>query len=82
MNVLEDCIILLYYTRCLGSLGLVLFLSFDFISFHGRILSRYSEINNFKRLKFQKITKTYLKNAGFKGNLKYKEAVCFTGYSL
>ena len=41
-------------------------------------------MNKFKRLNFQKITMflLFLKNAGFKGNFKYKEVICFTGYSL
>ena len=49
------------------------------MSFHGRILSGYSEINKFKRLNFLKITKWHLKNADFKDHFKYNEA-CFTGY--
>ena len=40
---------------------------------------------NFKRSKdiyLSKNNKNKLKNAGFKGNFKYQEAVSFTGYSL
>ena len=29
---------------------------------------------------FSKINKNTVKNAGFKGNFKYKEVDCFTGY--
>ena len=56
----------------------------SFISFHGGILSRYSEINKFKTSKDLSIqnNKNTLKNAGFTGNFKYNEAVSFTGYSL
>ena len=56
----------------------------NFISFHGRILSRYSEINKFKTSKdltFQKLQK-HTKKAVLKGNFKYKEAGCVTRYSL
>ena len=53
--------------------------------FYGRNLSRYSEKKI--RLKkqgfnFPKITKKHTKNTVFKGKFKYKEAVCFTRYSL
>ena len=58
----------------------------SFISFHGGIWCRYSEIYKFKRSKdiFPKVThKTdILKNACFKGNFKYNESLCFTGHSL
>ena len=37
---------------------------------------------NRQRLIFPKMTKANLKNAGFKGNVKYKGAVCFNGHSL
>ena len=57
-------------------------LNVNFISFHGEILSRYSEMNKFRRLNIQKITKT-VKKAGVKGKYdKYEETVCFNGYSL
>ena len=49
--------------------------------FHGKILPRYSEINKFKDLTFQKKQK-HTKKVGLKGNFKYKKAVCFTGNSL
>ena len=50
--------------------------------FHGRILLRYSETNKYLTY-FSKNNKNNLKkNAGFKGNFKYKEAFCFIGYSL
>ena len=42
-----------------------------FISFYGRIWSRYSEINKFKKSTYlSKNNKNTLKNAGFKGNFK------------
>ena len=43
------------------------------------------DIHKFKislKLFFTKATKTQLKNAGLKGNFKYRERVCFNGYSL
>ena len=47
------------------------------------MLSRYSEKNKAdKDSTFPAVKKKALKKAGFKGNFKYKEAVCFTGYSL
>ena len=44
-------------------------------------LNNQKQIYKFKIKKhiFPKI-KTHEKNAGFKGNFKYKEAVCFRGY--
>ena len=53
-------------------------------SFCGRILSIYSELNKFeisKDLTFQN-SKNKLKKCMLKGKFKYKEAVCFPGYSL
>ena len=49
-------------------------LNASLISFNGRTCSRYSKIS--------KNNKNTLKNAGFKGNSKYKEVVCFTGYNI
>ena len=73
MNVLENCIIFL------ASVAGVLFNeNTNFISFHERILSGYSEINRFIKQTntySSKINKNTLKKAGLKAGLKVQE--CF-----
>ena len=58
----------------------------SFVSFHGKIWLINSKINKLKLRKnlyiFPKTTKSCQKNASFKENVNYKEAVCFTGYTL
>ena len=95
-NVVEDCIIFLAWAACvffdfyLKQKHRYSVWSFtenvNFISFYGRILSRYSEVNKFKTSKdltFQKQQKHTKKVClkGIKGNFKYEKAACFTGYS-
>ena len=56
----------------------------NFIFFHGRIWSGYSEANKFiKQAKsyLSKNNKNTLKKAGLKDKFKYKDAMCITGYS-
>ena len=92
INVLKDCIIFVVWAaRIFSNFYLKQkqrhsVWSFTenavFISFHGRILSRYSAINTFKTSKdliFQKYQKQS-KKTGLKGNCKYKEAAII--YSL
>ena len=93
VNVLEDCIMFLaWVARVLLNFylkqkqmysGWSFNENANFSSFHGRILSGYSEINKFvKQAKtyLSKNNKNTLKKAGLKGNFKYIKAVCITRY--
>ena len=55
-----------------------------FIFSHGGVCSKYSKQLSLKKAKtyLSKNKKNTLKNVDFKGNFKYKETVCFIGYSL